>query len=149
MEQLFSEMDQDHNGTVDMHELKAGLEYYGCVLTQEELNRLMMIADENSDGVLTMDEFKVFLDEMFDSKNKEKGKGKGRRRKKGGKPPKQRKRSQLYGKAWNLQEQDRRPQLRTAPDFEWNANRHLRRRDWTARATPEAVVDVEALRPLG
>jgi hypothetical protein len=87
---LFAEIDKDLSGYVDFGELKTALRRKGCKLTDAEVSHMMVLADTDGDGVISLAEFEVFLTESFDgasgfgdkvTKKNKKTKGKGSRRK--------------------------------------------------------------------
>lgn len=59
---LFSELDDDDDGTLDMYELEKGLE--GKV-SAEEMKTLLIAADQDGDGQISKDEWKDLVEQLF------------------------------------------------------------------------------------
>ena len=60
--ELFDEIDDDGDGTLDMYELEKGLT--GKV-TAEELKALLQAADSDGDGVISKEEWAAIVAELF------------------------------------------------------------------------------------
>jgi len=59
--EVFSWLDRDGNGFVDKEELNLGLRELGCKKSDEEVEKIMQIADKNGDGKLSIDELVACL----------------------------------------------------------------------------------------
>jgi len=59
LEELFRNIDIDGSGTIDSSEIGKAFIRRGRTVTKEELTVIMKIVDVNSDGEITLDEFKT------------------------------------------------------------------------------------------
>jgi Ca2+-binding EF-hand superfamily protein len=60
------EIDADHNYIIDIYEMKRALRKYGLKgYTDEQIKECMASLDQNGDGLLSLDEFKEFLAQMY------------------------------------------------------------------------------------
>jgi hypothetical protein len=57
LKKIFDNIDMDHSGFIDMHELSGLLEKEGIKLSAVGLRSLMYAADENQDGKISFEEF--------------------------------------------------------------------------------------------
>ena len=62
MRRVFNMFDKDANGSIEKREMKAVFAEMGKVFTDDEINKMMDVADEDQSGTL---EYEEFIEAMF------------------------------------------------------------------------------------